>query len=559
MRIKSIEIENFLSIEKAFFNFEKHSGITRVMGENKDTTPHSSNGAGKSTIIEAVVFALFGKTIRKTTEKSITNNITKGKCKVVLRVNDKVVITRTKKPPVLILEVGGVSETKEGIQETQEYLETLLNTNYNVFLASLVFGQHNTTNFLESTPETKRAMIQNFLNVTDIFRFRPRIRSLKTKYNTEKKIAATLQAESLQKANGIKKKLKKLAKNKKEGVSLLLEKDIEVDKYSVAEIQSLEREKAQMDLKLRDKEHTLTRVRNTINRLTKESKHLKGNSSCEHCGGFPQVIQDTLRENEDNVKTLRLKEKSLRKGLQKLKKDIDDTYIPISAADLEVIESLKSLDVEVEVLKKDLKAQQRMSRKYSTQMADAQKRYDLMRFWETAFSEQGLVKYLIRHVLDFFNERTNHYVSTLTNSTFSIKFNDLLEESIYNKKHKCYYESLSGGEKTKIGLSVMMALNDLLTLSGKERSNIVFFDEVAESLDQEGVKGLHTLLEEISKGKSVFLVTHNTYLNSLIEDQSSEVFVMKEKGITRINQGNKNDKTIWKKAARKKSGSITRD
>ena len=71
-------------------------------------------------------------------------------------------------------------------------------------------------------------------------------------------------------------------------------------------------------------------------------------------------------------------------------------------------------------------------------------------------------------------------------------------------------------------------------LSGKERSNLIFFDEVAESLDEGGVKGLFELLQDISKNKKVFVITHNDYLNSLLEDESENLHVTKKSNITTV-------------------------
>ena len=102
MKINSIKIEGFLSVKEAEINFDNYFGITNIVGLNEDTTPVSSNGAGKSTIIEAVSFALFGRTIRKTTEKNLRYSLAKVPCKVTITVNDNVVITRTKKPPSLL-------------------------------------------------------------------------------------------------------------------------------------------------------------------------------------------------------------------------------------------------------------------------------------------------------------------------------------------------------------------------------------------------------------------------------------------------------------------------
>ena len=78
----------------------------------------------------------------------------------------------------------------------------------------------------------------------------------------------------------------------------------------------------------------------------------------------------------------------------------------------------------------------------------------------------------------------------------------------------------------------MMALNDLLLLSGKDESNVIFFDEVGDSLDREGVRGLYDLISDISTNKKLFLITHNSYLNSLIEDDAERLFVHKENNLT---------------------------
>ena len=126
----------------------------------------------------------------------------------------------------------------------------------------------------------------------------------------------------------------------------------------------------------------------------------------------------------------------------------------------------------------------------------------------------------------------------LTTGNFTIDFDEFLDETVYHKKKKVYYSSLSGGEKKKVSLSVMLALNDLLLLSGKDRSNIIFFDEIADSLDEEGIKGLYELIKEVTKSKTMFIITHNDYLVGLIEDQAEHLVVEKKKGITTVKTKN---------------------
>ena len=80
----------------------------------------------------------------------------------------------------------------------------------------------------------------------------------------------------------------------------------------------------------------------------------------------------------------------------------------------------------------------------------------------------------------------------------------------------------------------MLSLNHLLILSGKARSNVIFFDEVADSLDEEGIKGLHELIKDIVRDKRVFIISHNDYLTSLIEDSSDKLTIIKRDNITTI-------------------------
>ena len=96
-----------------------------------------------------------------------------------------------------------------------------------------------------------------------------------------------------------------------------------------------------------------------------------------------------------------------------------------------------------------------------------------------------------------------------------------------------HYISLSGGEKRKINLSVLLALRDLLSFTDKNQLDLIFFDEVAENLDEEGIQGLHHLLNEIKKTKNVFVITHNKHLKTLL-DSAPRITIIKDSGESKI-------------------------
>ena len=158
-----------------------------------------------------------------------------------------------------------------------------------------------------------------------------------------------------------------------------------------------------------------------------------------------------------------------------------------------------------------------------------------MRFWEKAFSEQGVIKHIINNVLDYFNSRCNFYLSYLTNSKYFVEFDQQLAEKIETEGRLVQYISLSGGEKRKINLAVTLGLKDLLLLTDKSHLDLLFFDEVAENIDEEGIDGLYQLLQEIKKDKSIFIITHNKHLKTLL-DSSPRLAIIKHKGISTIKE-----------------------
>jgi DNA repair exonuclease SbcCD ATPase subunit len=536
VKLNNVKIENFLSVKNAAVDFEACGNLVRIIGKNYDTSPMSSNGAGKSLIIESVMFAMFGKTIRKTNDKSLQNYHTKGKCKVVLTVNGDTVISRTKKPPMLSVTVAGENCTKDSIANTQKYLEKTLNVNYNVFLASIMFGQENNINFLTSTPDEKRSIIQNFLSVKDLFENRSTIKTLKAKYLAEKKLNLTLHDDGQEKLNKIKTKLSNLKKVRKSASQILnSDKAKFVFAHTFSEIQEMERQFYEKEMEVERAMSSRDVLRSQIKEATNTISKFK-DTECMHCGKVSLSKWNRILELQDDVAELVKQETAACKKVTHLGMESDAMKIPVTSADFEVIEKVKAVDIEVKILTKQHKSEMNRVKVYGNLSIKAQKRYDLMRFWEHAFSEAGLIKYIIRNVLEYFNERCNSYLSTLTKGNFVIKFDDTLTETIYNRDVEAHYHSLSGGEKKRMSLAVLLGLNDLLLLTGKDRSNVVFFDEVAESLDPEAVKGLIEVIHQVSKHKKLFLITHNEYLTSLLEEYSETLTVSKRNNLTTISK-----------------------
>ncbi len=538
MILNSIEINNFLSAGKIYLNFDTLGNITSIKGINEDTLKKGSNGSGKSTLIEAIYFALFGKTLRKSSEKTLKNTRTKGKCLVKLWVNGDTVISRSKGPNKLHVSVNGADHIGGSMAETQAMLEKHLNINKKVFLASMVFGQQNEMSFLTATPEDKRQILQSFLNASSIFKNRHTIKALKSQFQAETKVAQTLADVSYEATNSASLKIGEARDSKAEANALLTKEKKEfIEKYSLADIQQMEKDNHELDLEIRSKQVNLSNAVATLKKYKGEFEELKG-LACENCGERSSYVQQRYVKLEKEIKFLQLTIPDVRKEVSKMVETLDLSAIPISSDDFQSIQSIKDFDKEIELHTKDMNSHVKQSEIHNDAVMNAQRNYSLMRFWEDAFSEHGLIKYVIRNILVFFNNRVNYYLNTMSNGNITLEFNDVLEETVINQGGEVSYGTMSGGEKKRVSLSVMLALNDLLALSGKERSNIIFFDEIADSLDDEGVQCLFDLVRAQSPDKKLFIITHNEYLTSLLVDTSEKITVVKKGGVTSLHVTN---------------------
>ena len=525
MKINKIEIRNFYSIKKVSLNFNKFKGLVLIEGKNKDTG--GSNGAGKSVLIEAVVWGLFGKTIRKSTEAALINLYSKKECSVRLTINGNVVIERGKKPTYLRFFIGEEEKTQDNALNTQRFIEEYLRTNYKVFLASTVFGQQNNIEFISATPEDKRSIIKNFLNLDSLFSLRDSVKHLKSKYSQVIKQQTAITDEhqkSLksfdQKFNSIK-KLRESVEGKytEETLSLSLEDVIKV-----------ERDNDSLSWHISAANKEIDALEDRISHLTFKLENPGISDYCEMCGQPADVPFHPRRltmEIQDHKNSITEQEEEKNKYKEKIK------TIPISSSEYHQIIEYNQLKKESETfdtLREETK--QKIQDSHDVKQEHNNK-YEIMRFWEKAFSESGLVKYVIRNILSYFNGKVNFYLSHLSKGNFFIEFDEELREKVMHNGQEISYISLSGGEKRKIGIAVMLGLQQLLTISHNDNSNLMFFDEVAENLDQDGLDGLYILLSELKKEKSLFVITHNNYLKSLM-DNVRTLTIIKNKGISRL-------------------------
>jgi DNA repair exonuclease SbcCD ATPase subunit len=528
MKISKLSINNFYSFEETEIDFSNYKGIVSVVGVNKDSG--GSNGSGKSALLEAIVWSVFGKTIRKSNEQAIIHHGSKGRCSVSIEFEiDKITykITRSRRPTSLEFERNGVNINKEKAMKTQELIDSTLKTDYKSFSAAVVFGQHSEVDFLSSSPEDKRNIIKNSLNLENIFSKRDIVKQLKSEYTATVKTYNTLLKPLEEERN----KLKPLVGNKKY-------KYIELPKLE--DILSLEKEIQKIQKKIDSDSQDISKNKAALQKL-KESIDLGVHETecvCPVCKNnyVKKQTEEEVNSIKERYKELYTSTKFIHEGVEALKQEIIEKTPKISSSEWSKYNEKNQIaNNEQKILDKisDIEAK---ILEYKSTLLDAEKNLEIMKFWEKAFSEQGLIRYVIRNILTYFNNKANEYLGVLSDGKFKIVIADDLSERIFNCGRESQYISLSGGEKRKINLSIMLALQSLQSKISKLECNLLFFDEVGENLDKISMRGVYNLLNTLTeedKSKVLLVITHNNHLSSLMSECDT-IVIEKKNGTSKI-------------------------
>lgn len=533
MQITKLIAKNFYSFRNLELDFSDMSGIVRILGRNKDSG--GSNGAGKSALFEAVTWGIYGTTIRKSTEAALVNAQAGKDCSVCVVLEKKgigtVTITRAKRPTSLNVEVNGRLINKATATQTQEYLEGLLETDYKSFLASVVFGQHSTFTFLDSSPEDKRKIIKNCFNLDDVFSKRASVKQLKSSYQGELKVISTLVGKLLEEQERLQ------AEVPDEKYKLMKLPSLENILKAEGKIASNEKEIRELQRAMKKERDKLRRIKDMIKEGVYEDK--KDCPVCKNSYVKSQTIADVKSYSKESSElTDSIEEKDhaiydLREKNEKLTPKISSSEWAKYNKKNKQIENAQGSIHRLSQVSAQLE-------EYESKQLELESLLEVMKFWEVAFSEKGLIRYIIRNILDYFNLRSNEYASILTGGQFSLEFNDELSETIRNNNVETKYISLSGGEKRKVNLAIMLSLQDLSSKISRTDCNLLFFDEVCDNIDNPGILAVNNLLrmlESQNPEKKVLVITHNNYLQELLGDTDA-ITVRKQKGISKVSYGN---------------------
>ena len=589
---KQLKIKNFLSVGEDEVCIDFNKGLHIVTGINRDKEDRR-NGVGKSTIADALYFAIFGSTLREIRKQFIPNNLTEGKSIIELSftVNDPHYgtndfhIVRTLGPSKCNIFKNGIDKTRDTIGNTNQYIETILSSSPEVFQNCVIMTLNNHIPFMAKNKVEKRKFIEKIFSLEIFSKMLAELRSdqslIKQDFDTnitrleetnnylavqksqrdsfnidKEKKTETLQVnlakhrEDLKDANKRLEAIKKLDdqpfKNKLTELTTL--KDLRKDDRGNINSNIIE-----LKLNLKNLADTYRRVGtgeencpvclrpiedHDLEVIEKEKEDLKKtiNSSRSKLDGFTDeltAIDTEINKIDQAVRVVTEKITNIEKqkyGISHIKDSID--YIERCVAEME--EELEVTCRDTNTFSDVVIELEEKSSAITAELSNIKKNIDMLDVVKFVVSEEGVKSYIVKKILRNFNSKLTHYLKKLDSNSICV-FNEYFEEEILNEKGKiCLYNNFSGAERKAIDLACLFSFMDMRKAQGDVHYNLSFYDELFDSsLDEKGVDlVLEILNERVDKlNECVFVISHRK--ESIKAATGDIIFLEKHNGITK--------------------------
>jgi DNA repair exonuclease SbcCD ATPase subunit len=574
MKIQHLEIQNILSIEKAQISFDE-TGLVLVEGWNYDS--ERSNGAGKSSIFNALSFALFDKVPRKITASEIVRRGSKtGLARVTVKINDDIYeVTRTRPK--------GVIFTKNGlkIDISQEEFEKLLKISYEQYIVAIYCSQGTSNRFISLNDSDKKNFLLKLLDLD--------------KFQELKKMADDQSKSILSELNELDVKIK-TATSKIEAYQeslvdqqelLTSQEQLNLDIVSLttqmAKFESIEKpdtsnySKLENQFLTKEKEiaaakATRSVLHNQYRKLAAERSEFNANSTCSECGSALDISEAkahhethqarigqqlaVLKSQIDEQDVVIYKENeiyNLKNKLQEIKNKELYTYSHAQEMLLstKILLNKKRNQFENNAIKLENnlefinKINALTSIRSTCQIKNDQKikELDFFKVLSAVYSPTGAPAYVLDSIIDSFNEAIEKYIelvwptaSYMLNSYKETSKGDVVakfSESLIMSGKEVSIGSLSGGELRALSLCIDFVLIEILQKNFGISINPIILDEPFDGLDSAGKEIVIDLLDKLSRERSIIVIDHGSEAKTMF---SKTIMIEKRNQISTITQ-----------------------
>ena len=537
---KKLTYKNFLSTG--------NNETTIYLNRDSATLVVGRNGAGKSTMLDALSFGLFGKPHRSINKNQLINTINNKQCLVTVEFSVgglEYKVIRGIKPNIFeIYQNGKVLNQESHARDYQKLLETnILKLNHKSFHQVVVLGSSNFIPFMQLPSHTRRAVIEDLL---DIGIFTKMNQVLKEKINllrsqiqfTDHQLELLKETIKLQEKHIDELKSIDITNKEKNDKKIIVIQD--ENELLISSNKKLQEEydntyddiKAKMDSahnEIQNHNFAEQSWNNDVEKIVKEAKFYKVNNTCPTCSQELSLELKNEKEKEAKEKARKLSVKitesvKAKQELEKLHEEYRNQWVHLNEVqssinqnssrintnnekidELKIVETVKDTKDAEEKLNKDKKEREKLV----VQQSEQSKLSSYMDAISELLRDTGIKTKVIRQYLPVMNKLINQYLQTLD---FFVLFNldEGFNETIRSRHRDDFtYPSFSEGEKQRIDLSLLFAWRQIAKMKNSANTNLLMLDETFDSsLDADGVDNLLKILYTLGDDANVFIISH---------------------------------------------------
>jgi DNA repair exonuclease SbcCD ATPase subunit len=564
---ETIRWKNFLSTGNHFseIKFNQHAS-TLITG---------SNGSGKSTVLDALTFGLFGKPFRKINKSQLINSMNEKDAKVEVEFSISSTewkVVRGIKPNIFEIHRDGkcLDQFSSANDQQKWFEQNVLKMNYKSFTQIVILGSSTFVPFMQLTSSNRREVIEDLLDIK-IFSsmnniIKEKIRGIKEEVNV-----LSLKKESLNDKVAMQEKFiseiesqgkGRIKENKEKITTLFTESDDYVSANEQLENNVFDLTKQQEEVtgateKLRKLGNLKGKISQKVSTITKEHKFFTENTVCPTC---TQSIEDGFRINK--IADAQTKAKELQSGYKELEEAIkneeerEHQFTKISKEITQLTHGISKNNTRISGCQRQIRDLESEIQRLTDQLADRNTEHEkLATFQEslrTTYDElssrkdkvnynnfmYGLLKdggvktHIIKKYLPLINQQVNRYLQIMdfyTNFTLDEEFNETIQSPIHEDFS---YASFSEGEKMRIDLALLFTWREVARMKNSVNTNLLILDEIFDSsLDEMGTEYFTKIIRFVIKDANVFVISHKTGMEDKFENH---IKFEKVKGFSRI-------------------------
>ena len=565
---ETIRWKNFLSTGNHFTEISFNSHATTLIVGN--------NGAGKSTVLDALTFSLFGKPFRKINKAQLINtaNERDSFVEVEFTINEtEWKVRRGIKPNIFeIHRNGNCPDQFANANDQQKWLEqNVLKMNYKSFTQIVILGSSTFVPFMQLTATNRREVIEDLLDIKifssmnslikdKIRQMREENRTLELKkdsLNDKVKMQSNFIEEIEQQGKG------RIEDNKQKITNLFSECDDYVSENEALENDVHDLTKSQEMLtgskeKLRELGNLKGKISQKVSTITKEHKFFTKHTVCPTC---TQDIDEDFRLNK--IADAQSKAKELKSGYTQLEEAIkqeeerEHQFLTVSKEITNLTHGISKNNTRISGCQRQIRDLESEIQTITEQLADRNTEHeklesfkkgldetyeslatknDTVRYYDFSYGllkDGGVKSKIIKKYLPLINQQINRYLQIMDfyiNFTLDEEFNETVQSPIHDNFS---YSSFSEGEKMRIDLALLFTWREVARFKNSVNTNLLILDEIFDSsLDEFGTEYFTKIIRFVIQDANVFIISHKTGMDDKFD---SVLKFEKVKGFSRAN------------------------